>query len=67
MPLLEMYTKCITFKTGRAHARAAMPHVLALAASGELQPERVTTRTVGWSDAAEALLERDWTKLVIER
>lgn len=67
LPLLEMYTKCITFKTGRAHVRPAMPHVLALAASGELQPERVTTRTVGWGDAAEALLERDWTKLVIER
>lgn len=67
LPLLEMYTKCITFKTGRAHARAAMPHVLSLAASGGLQPERVTTRTVGWGDAAEALLERDWTKLVIER
>jgi alcohol dehydrogenase len=67
LPLLEMYTKCITFKTGRVHARPAMPHVLALAASGELQPERVTTRTVAWSDATEALLERDWTKLVIER
>jgi alcohol dehydrogenase len=67
LPLLEMYTKCVTFKTGRAHVRAAMPHVLALAASGELQPERVTTRTVRWDDAAEALLERDWTKLVIER
>jgi threonine dehydrogenase-like Zn-dependent dehydrogenase len=67
LPLLEMYTKCVTFKTGRAHVRPAMPHVLALAASGELQPERVTTRTVGWGDAAEALLERDWTKLVIER
>jgi alcohol dehydrogenase len=67
LPLLEMYTKCITFKTGRAHARPAMPHVLALAAAGELQPERVTTRTVGWGDAAEALLERDWIKLVIER
>ncbi|MEA2139997.1 MAG: hypothetical protein QOC91_96 [Solirubrobacteraceae bacterium] len=67
LPLLEMYTKCTTFKTGRAHARRAMPHVLALAASGELQPELVTTRTVGWGDAAEALLERDWTKLVIER
>ncbi|HST33595.1 MAG TPA: alcohol dehydrogenase catalytic domain-containing protein [Solirubrobacteraceae bacterium] len=67
LPLLEMYTKCVTFKTGRAHVRPAMPHVLALAASGELQPERVTTRTVAWGDAVEALLERDWTKLVIER
>ncbi|HWG09617.1 MAG TPA: alcohol dehydrogenase catalytic domain-containing protein [Solirubrobacteraceae bacterium] len=67
LPLLEMYTKCVTFTTGRAHARPAMPHVLALAASGMFAPERVTTRTVGWGDAAEALLERDWAKLVIER
>ena len=60
LPLLEMYTKGITFKTGRANAREAMPHVFALAAAGALQPERVTTRTVAWGDAAEALLERDW-------
>src|ERR1700733_223424 len=67
LPLLEMYTKGITFKTGRANARPAMPHVLELAASGALHPELVTTRVVGWSDAADALVERDWTKLVIER
>jgi len=67
LPLLEMYTKGITFKTGRANARTAMPHVLELAASGALHPELVTTRVVGWGDAAEALLERAWTKLVIER
>jgi threonine dehydrogenase-like Zn-dependent dehydrogenase len=67
MPLLEMYTKCIVFKTGRAHVRPAMPHVLSLAADGSLAPERVTSRTVAWEDGADALLERDWTKLVIER
>jgi alcohol dehydrogenase len=67
LPLLEMYTKCITFRTGRAHVREAMPDVLALAASGRLHPELVTTRVVPWTDAADALLERDWTKLVIER
>ena len=67
LPLLEMYTKGITFKTGRANARPAMPHVLELAASGALHPELVTTRTVSWSEAADALLERGWTKLVIER
>jgi threonine dehydrogenase-like Zn-dependent dehydrogenase len=67
LPLLEMYTKGITFKTGRANARPAMGHVLELAASGALRPELVTTRVVGWADAADALLERDWTKLVIER
>ena len=52
LPLLEMYTKGITFKTGRANARTAMPHVLELAASGALRPELVTTRVVAWSDAA---------------
>jgi threonine dehydrogenase-like Zn-dependent dehydrogenase len=67
LPLLEMYTKGITFKTGRAHVREAMPHVLALAASGAIHPEQVTTRTVAWGDAADALREGDWCKLVIER
>jgi threonine dehydrogenase-like Zn-dependent dehydrogenase len=67
LPLLEMYTKCITFKTGRAHVREAMPNVLDLAAAGKLHPERVTTKVVPWADASDALLEQGWTKLVIER
>ncbi|HEX7610462.1 MAG TPA: alcohol dehydrogenase catalytic domain-containing protein [Solirubrobacteraceae bacterium] len=67
LPLLEMYTKGIAFRTGRANAREALPHVLALAASGAMRPELVTTRVVGWDDGADALLERGWTKLVIER
>ncbi len=67
MPLLEMYTKGITFRTGRANAREAIPHVLDLAASGALRPERVTTHSVPWAHAAEALGEGGWTKLVIER
>jgi threonine dehydrogenase-like Zn-dependent dehydrogenase len=67
LPLLEMYTKGITFRTGRVHARAAIPEVLALAASGALHPELVTTRVVPWQDAPEALVEGGWTKLVIER
>jgi alcohol dehydrogenase len=67
LPLLEMYTKGITFKTGRVHAREAMPQVLELAAAGRVHPELVTSGVVGWADAREALLERDWTKLVIAR
>ena len=67
LPLLEMYTKGIVFRTGRANAREAMPHVLELAASRAIQPELVTSRVVGFADAADALLERDWCKLVIER
>jgi threonine dehydrogenase-like Zn-dependent dehydrogenase len=67
LPLLEMYTKGITFQTGRANVREAMPHVLELTASGALAPELVTTRSVGWDEAADALAEGDWTKLVIAR
>jgi alcohol dehydrogenase len=67
LPLLEMYSKGITFKTGRANAREAIPHVLELAASGAVHPELVTTKVVGWVDAADALLEGGWTKLVIQR
>ena len=67
LPLLEMYTKCITFKIGRAHVREAIPHVLQLARQGALHPELVTTNTVAWADAADALLQPGWTKLIIER
>ena len=67
LPLLEMYTKGVVFRTGRVHAREAMPDVLALVARGGLHPELVTTHSIAWEDAAEALRECDWTKLVIER
>jgi alcohol dehydrogenase len=67
LPLLEMYTKGITFRTGRVHAREALPHVLELAARGAIEPQRVITRVVAWDDAGAALRECDWTKLVIER
>jgi alcohol dehydrogenase len=67
LPLLEMYEKGVTFRTGRSHARPAIPIVLELTESGALRPEQVTSRVVEWTDAAEALGERDWAKLVIER
>ena len=67
MPLLEMYTKGITFRTGRVNARPAMPHVLGLAAAGHVHPELVTTRQVAWEQAPAALADGGWTKLVIER
>ena len=67
LPLLEMYSKGITFRTGRANAREAIPHVLELTASGAVHPEIITTKVVKWDAAADALLEGGWTKLVIER
>ena len=66
VPLLEMYTKGITFKTSRVHARACIPDVLALVADGRIHPERVTGATVAWDDAAEALAHHT-VKTVIVR
>ena len=65
VPLLEMYTKGITFQTGRVHAGAAIPHVLGLIADG-WDPASVTNRVASWGEAAEALVEEKG-KLVITR
>ena len=67
LPLLEMYTKVTTLKIGRVHARAVIPQVVDLIASGRLDPSLVTSSVADWSSAAPALLELDWTKLVISR
>jgi alcohol dehydrogenase len=66
LPLFEMYTTGITFKTGIAHARPDMPKALELVGSGRLHPELVTAKQVGWDDAVAALTELD-DKLVITR
>ena len=66
VPLLEAYTKGLTFHTGRVHARPVIPEVLALIASGALRPEVVTERVADWDDAADALAEHR-AKLVISR
>lgn len=66
VPLLEMYTEGIVFKTGRVHARAIIPEVVALAAAGRVHPERVTDLVIPWDDAAEALAYHT-TKTVIVR
>jgi threonine dehydrogenase-like Zn-dependent dehydrogenase len=65
VPLLEMYTKGITFQTGRVHAGPAIPHVLDLI-DGGWDPAPVTNRVASWEDAAEALVE-ERGKLVITR
>ena len=66
LPLLEMYTSGLTFKTGRAMARPAIPKILELVQSGQLQPQQVTSEQANWGDAAEALLHYR-TKLIISR
>lgn len=66
IPLLDMYDGDITFKTGRANARALIPKVLDLVCAGRLRPERITTRLAAWDDAPEALGDPS-TKVVIAR
>jgi len=47
-------------------ARPAIPKILELVQSGQLQPQQVTSEQANWGDAAEALLHYR-TKLIISR
>jgi threonine dehydrogenase-like Zn-dependent dehydrogenase len=66
IPLLEMYTKITTFRTGRPHAQPAIPRVLELMAEGRLRPELVTDRVLPWDEAPDALADNRG-KLVFSR
>jgi len=66
MPLGRLYTLGIRFFTGRAHAAALLPQVMALIEAGRLRPAEVTTRVVEWEDAPAAYLEPA-IKLVVRR
>ena len=61
-----MYARGVTLHTGLINARATIPSVLSLVESGKLKPERVTTCTAQWDDAAEALVDPS-AKVVIVR
>jgi threonine dehydrogenase-like Zn-dependent dehydrogenase len=64
IPLLELYTRGCTLHTGRCHARALIPDVLALIGDGRLDPALVTSAVVDFDDAEAALAEPP-TKLVL--
>lgn len=64
MPLLTMYVQSTTFVTGRIHARRDAPALLDLLAGGGFDPAPVTTSTVAFDDAPEALTAHGYTKLV---
>ncbi|MDQ3935679.1 MAG: alcohol dehydrogenase, partial [Actinomycetota bacterium] len=64
VPILEMYTRGCTLHTSRVHARALIPEVLDLIASGALDPATVTSAVVGFDDAPDALADPP-TKLIL--
>jgi alcohol dehydrogenase len=57
LPLLEMYTRCVTLHSGRCHARTLMPEVLDALADGTLRADLVTDRVAEWDAAADVLAE----------
>jgi threonine dehydrogenase-like Zn-dependent dehydrogenase len=66
LPLLEMYTRGLTFHIGRAQARPTIPAILELVLEGRLRPELVTSRVADWEEAPETIGQAE-RKLVIER
>ena len=66
LPLLELYTRGVHLHIGRAMVRPMIPAILELVAAGRLHPQLVTSATLTWEDAPEALLEPA-TKLIFTR
>lgn len=66
LPLFELFTRGVHLHIGRAMARPAIPAILDLVGAGRLRPHVVTSATVAWDDAPEALLEPA-IKLVVHR
>ncbi len=66
IPLFEMYLNVVTFRTGRTHARPAIPALTDLVATGRIHPDRVTSAVAGWEAAPEALSDPP-KKLVLTR
>jgi alcohol dehydrogenase len=64
LPLLDMYVTGVTLRTGRCHARPAIPSILELIEQGKLRPELITSNTVPWADLPQALVAGGYTKLV---
>ena len=57
LPLLEMYTRGITFHTSRADSRRYLPEVLDLVSGGRIDPLAVPTPVVDWDDAGDRWME----------
>ncbi|MGY2020395.1 zinc-dependent alcohol dehydrogenase [Nocardia gipuzkoensis] len=67
LPILDMYTRCCTLHTGRAHVRPVIPQVLDLVATGRFDPSLVTTATATWDEAVDALLETPMKLVAVRR
>jgi alcohol dehydrogenase len=66
LPLFDMYTRGITFITGRVQARRDLPAALALLEQGALDLGAVATTIVPWDEAPRAWVD-NFPKLVLRR
>jgi alcohol dehydrogenase len=66
MALLRMYSKGITFITGRPNAGVDLPDVLDLMARHRASFEQIPTRLIRWQDACEGFFEPA-AKLIVIR
>jgi alcohol dehydrogenase len=66
VPLLDMYTRGVTFHVSRADSRRLLPEVIPMVAAGRLDPLAIPTTVVPWEEAPAAWLEPA-TKLVLTR
>lgn len=56
IPFLNMYTRGITFKTGRPQSRAIMPKILELVAAGRIDPSEIQT-VASWDELPDAIAD----------
>jgi alcohol dehydrogenase len=66
LPLLQMYANSTTLQVGVSHARAAIPQVIDLVASGAFNPLAVATVIADWDDAPQAFTTPA-TKVIVRR
>lgn len=65
IPFINMYTRGITFRTGRPHSRATMPKIVDLLDEKGIDPSAIQT-VVSWEELPDALAEPP-LKLVFTR
>jgi alcohol dehydrogenase len=66
LPLMQMYANSSTLHVGVSHARAAIPQVIDLVASGAFNPLAVATVIADWDDAPQAFTTPA-TKVIVRR
>lgn len=66
LPLIEMYSKGVTFRTGLANARTDAVKVLALIAQKKLNLELITSKLDTWDNAPDAFLSKT-SKVIVTR